>query len=71
MHYYVGKFFAPHIITGQIYQNENSKSLKLFVVADTTRLQNVVAKIKTVKWDSLGVNSETNLSISVVSEHFV
>lgn len=72
MQYYVEKFFAPHIITGQIYRNGTKKSLKLFVVADVTGLENVVARIKTARWDSIGTNSETNLTISVVSEaHFI
>lgn len=70
MQFYVEKFFAPHIITGQIYRNiqdPTKKSLKIFVVADANSLENVTARIKTARWDGIGTNSETALTVSVVS----
>lgn len=62
------KFFAPHIITGRIFQNDlGQTSLQLFVVADISGLINVVATLKTGRWDCLGPNSETSMVVSVVS----
>lgn len=71
LQYYVPKFFASHIFTGQINNNSGKKSLQLFLVADITGLNNVTAKIKTARWDSLGTNSENSFKVSVVCNAFV